>query len=126
MDGRKMDKNRALSIMGFANARPIDAQMGKSDKIREVLDKALFDRTQQMMHGGTAKKTKKKAKAGGNKKGEGDNEVTVLTPKDSLVLHEAYQFLVKKYIPTQTRAPPKQGQITEKKHHRIHQRYENQ
>ena len=53
-----MDKNRALSIMGFANARPIDAQMGKSDKIREVLDKALFDRTQQMMHGGTAKKTK--------------------------------------------------------------------
>ena len=37
-----------------------------------------------------------------------------MTPKDSLVLHEAYQFLVKKYIPTQTRAPPKQGQITEK------------
>ena len=57
---------------------------------------------------------RKKAKAGGNKKGEGDNEVIVLTPKDSLVLHEAYQFLVKKYIPTQTRAPPKQGQITEK------------
>ena len=52
-------------------------------------------------------------KAKGNKK-EGDNEVTVLTPKDSLVLHEAYQFLVKKYIPTQSRAPPKQGQITEK------------
>ena len=58
MDGRKMDKNRALSIMGFSNARPIDAQVGKPDKIREVLDKALFDRTQQMLHGGTAKKTK--------------------------------------------------------------------
>ena len=46
-----MDRNRALSIMGFANARPIDAHVGKPDKIREVLDKALFDRTQQMMHG---------------------------------------------------------------------------
>ena len=48
---RKMDKGRALSIMGFSTTRPIDAQCGKPDKIREVLDKALFQRTQEMMHG---------------------------------------------------------------------------
>ena len=53
-----MDRNRALSIMGFANARPIDAHVGKPDKIREVLDKALFDRTQQMLHGTASKKPK--------------------------------------------------------------------
>ena len=38
-----------LSI--FFYSRPIDAQCGKPDKIREVLDKALFQRTQEMMHG---------------------------------------------------------------------------
>ena len=46
-----MNRDKALSIMGFPNARRIDAHVGKPDKIREVLDKALFDRTQQMLHG---------------------------------------------------------------------------
>ena len=47
MDGRYMDKDQALSIMGLRT----DALQGKPDKIHEILDKALFDRTQQMMHG---------------------------------------------------------------------------
>ena len=47
MDGRDMDKDQALSIMGLR----ADALQGKPDKIHEILDKALFDRTQQMMHG---------------------------------------------------------------------------
>ena len=47
MDGRDMDKDQALSIMGLRT----DALQGKPDKIHEILDKALFDRTQQMMHG---------------------------------------------------------------------------
>ena len=51
MDGGNMNRDKALNIMGFPNARRIDAHVGKPDKIREVLDKALFDRTQQMMHG---------------------------------------------------------------------------
>ena len=51
MDGRNMDYDLALTIMGFPNAQRIDALKGKPDKIHELLDKALFDRTQQMMHG---------------------------------------------------------------------------
>ena len=51
MDGRNMNQDHALSIMGFPNSKRIDALIGKPDKIHEVLDKALFDRTQQMMHG---------------------------------------------------------------------------
>ena len=59
MDGRNMNQDHALSIMGFPNSKRIDALIGKPDKIHEVLDKALFDRTQQMMHGtASIKKTK--------------------------------------------------------------------
>ena len=75
-DKRKMDKPRALSLMGFSTSRPIgkifhfreknlwfhvlfsDAHFGKPDEIREVLDKALFERTQQMMHGAQKKAEK--------------------------------------------------------------------
>ena len=79
-DKRKMDKPRALSLMGFSTSRPIgkfffsfakkklqvritylfflDAHFGKPEEIREVLDKALFERTQQMMHGAQKKAEK--------------------------------------------------------------------
>ena len=35
-----------------------DAHFGKPEEIREVLDKALFERTQQMMHGAQKKAEK--------------------------------------------------------------------
>ena len=54
-----MNRDKALSIMGFPNGRKIDAHVGKPDKIREVLDKALFDRTQQMMNGSASIKKPK-------------------------------------------------------------------
>ena len=76
-DKRKMDKPRALSLMGFSTSRQIgkifffsqkkncdfmsffsDAHFGKPEEIREVLDKALFERTQQMMHGAQKKAEK--------------------------------------------------------------------
>ena len=50
----KIDKSRALAIMGFATSRPLDACFGKPDKAREILDEALYIKTQEILHGGVA------------------------------------------------------------------------
>ena len=47
---KKMDKGMALAIMGFANARPLELVMSKPEECREVLDKALYKRTQDILH----------------------------------------------------------------------------
>ena len=36
--------------MGFASARPLDACLGDREKIRAVLDDALFKKTQVILH----------------------------------------------------------------------------
>ena len=51
MSYSKIDKGRALGIMGFKSSRPLDVCVGNTDKIRELLDKALFERTQEILHG---------------------------------------------------------------------------
>lgn len=50
--GKGLDKSRALAIMGFTTARPLEACFGKPDKARELLDEALFKKTQEILHGG--------------------------------------------------------------------------
>lgn len=50
--GKGLDKSRALNIMGFTTARPLEACYGKPDKARELLDEALFKKTQEFLHGG--------------------------------------------------------------------------
>ena len=47
---KKMDKSMALAIMGFATARPLELLMSKPDECREALDKALYKRTQDILH----------------------------------------------------------------------------
>ena len=46
---KKLDKGMALAIMGFANARPLELVMSKPDECREMLDKALYKRTQDIL-----------------------------------------------------------------------------
>jgi hypothetical protein len=58
---KKMDKGKALAIMGFGTSRPLDVSLGQPEKIREILDKALFDRTQEMLHGTGKKPDRKKS-----------------------------------------------------------------
>ena len=48
---RKLDKSRALAIMGFSTARALESCFGKPDKARELLDEALFKKTQEILHG---------------------------------------------------------------------------
>ena len=50
MPKNKVDGGRALSIMGFASSRPLDACLGNHNLIRAVLDEALFKKTQQILH----------------------------------------------------------------------------
>lgn len=57
---RKLDKSRALAILGFATARPLEACFGKPDKAREMLDEALFKKTQEILHGETSLPAPKK------------------------------------------------------------------
>ena len=54
MGKSKIDKGRALAIMGFTSARPLDACMGNFEKIRDILDAALFTKTQEILHGMSA------------------------------------------------------------------------
>lgn len=51
MPKTKIDKGRALSIMGFGSSRPLDACLGNFQKAREILDEALFKKTQEILHG---------------------------------------------------------------------------
>ena len=46
---KKLDKGMALAIMGFANARPLELVMSKPNECREMLDKALYKRTQVIL-----------------------------------------------------------------------------
>ena len=46
---KKLDKGMALAIMGFANARPLELVMSKLDECREMLDKVLYKRTQDIL-----------------------------------------------------------------------------
>ena len=48
MPKTKIDKGRALGIMGYSNSRPLDACLGDSEKIRAVLDEALYKKTQEI------------------------------------------------------------------------------
>ena len=50
MPKKKIDGGRALSIMGFASSRPLDACLGNQTQIRAVLDEALFKKTQLILH----------------------------------------------------------------------------
>ena len=50
MPKSKIDKGRALSILGFSSSRPIDACLGDSDLIRQILDEKLFMKTQEILH----------------------------------------------------------------------------
>ena len=51
---KKMDKGMALAIMGFPTARPLEQVMSKPDECREMLDKALYKRTQEILHNPTS------------------------------------------------------------------------
>ena len=44
----------ALAIMGFATARPLEAVMSKPEECREMLDKALYKRTQDILQNGAS------------------------------------------------------------------------
>ena len=48
---RKLDKSRALAIMGFSTARALESCFGKHNKARELLDEALFKKTQEIFQG---------------------------------------------------------------------------
>ena len=50
MPKTRVDKGRALGIMGFSSSRPLDACLGNSEKIRILLDDALYKMTQQILH----------------------------------------------------------------------------
>ena len=54
MKPKKMDKSTALAIMGFATARPLEAVMSKPEECREMLDKALYKRTQDILQNGAS------------------------------------------------------------------------
>ena len=50
MPKKKLEKGRALAIMGFSSSRPLDSCLGDRELIRAVLDEALFKKTQQILH----------------------------------------------------------------------------
>jgi len=47
---KKMDKSVALAVMGFKSTRTLESLMSKPDECREELDKALYKRTQEILH----------------------------------------------------------------------------
>ena len=55
MPKSRIDKGRALAIMGFVSSRPLDACLGNFEKAREILDEALFKKTQEILHGPPSK-----------------------------------------------------------------------
>ena len=55
MPKSRIDKGRALGIMGFPSSRPLDACLGNFEKAREILDEALFKKTQEILHGPPSK-----------------------------------------------------------------------
>ena len=55
MPKTRIDKGRALGIMGFPSSRPLDACLGNFEKAREILDEALFKKTQEILHGPPSK-----------------------------------------------------------------------
>ena len=50
MPKSKIDKGRALGIMGFSSSRPLDACLGDPEQIRSLLDEALYKKTQEILH----------------------------------------------------------------------------
>ena len=68
---KKMDKSKALGLMGFSTSRSIEAAEGPK-ATRALLDKALFEKTQEILHrSANAKQANKpggKAGAGAKKK----------------------------------------------------------
>ena len=50
MPKTRVDKGRALGIMGFSSSRPLDACLGNCEQIRILLDDALYKKTQQILH----------------------------------------------------------------------------
>ena len=60
MPKSKIDKGRALSILGFSSSRPVDACLGDSDLIRKILDEALFKKTQEILHAPAKKNAAKR------------------------------------------------------------------
>ena len=62
MPKTKIDKGRALGIMGYSNSRPLDACLGDSEKIRAILDQALYAKTQEILHAPPSKKAHKRPK----------------------------------------------------------------
>ena len=62
MPKTKIDKGRALGIMGYANSRPLDACLGDSEKIRAILDEALYKKTQEILHAPPNKNSAKRPK----------------------------------------------------------------
>ena len=44
----KVDKAKCLAIMGFLSARSLESTMHDPDKARQLLDKALYKRTQEI------------------------------------------------------------------------------
>ena len=62
MPKTKIDKGRALGIMGYSNSRPLDACLGDSEKIRAILDEALYKKTQEILHAPSNKKAPKRPK----------------------------------------------------------------
>ena len=62
MPKTKIDKGRALGIMGYPNSRPLDACLGDSEKIRAILDEALYKKTQEILHAPSNKNAAKRPK----------------------------------------------------------------
>ena len=50
MPKSKLDKGRALGIMGFSSSRPLDACLGDAEQTRSLLDDALYKKTQAILH----------------------------------------------------------------------------
>ena len=87
----KMDVSKALSLMGFTSARSLD-QSGGNDALRE-LNSALVRRMEHY------EKKKRVAIENGKKLPDTQKNPAADKVRDELrTLHEAYQFLSKKYL----------------------------
>ena len=98
----KMDVSKALSIMGFTSARALD-QSGGNDAVKE-LNIALSLKMEHM------EKKKRIAIEKGKKLPETQKNPAADKVRDEIrTLHEAYQFLSKKYIKHMNQMRNRQG-----------------
>ena len=47
----KLDKAKSLAMLGFFSSRTLDTCLNDPEKVRKVLDKALYKRSQEIQQG---------------------------------------------------------------------------